>query len=535
MTDRNDAPKAVPERNRVRQDMTVAIPPPVSEETPRITPSTRPVALILEDVREPVGGRLEVEAKIASGGMGTIEVALDRALDRRVAVKTLHRHLRGDAAAVRMFLREARLTGLLDHPHVVPVYELGERPDGNLFFAMKLVEGRTLAAWIDSLPAGLLDTATLYMLLDVISKVCDALAFAHSRGVLHCDVKPANVMVGDFGQVYLMDWGIARLIANEAPSPSTDTSVIGTPCYMSPEQARGDRKRLDERSDVFLIGAMLYEVLTHRAPYVNGDRLETLALAAAGAFPSPRKLAGAAVPIELDRIVMRAMAKAPSDRYPSVSALKEDLVRFMRGGAEFPRRQVAAGEVIVAEGDPGDAAYIVVDGACEVRKETPGGALPLQQLGPGDVFGEMAILTDGPRTASVVALAPTTLLVVTGQVLEQEMAALKPWMATLLKSLAVRFRDVDMQQRATFANAPSPARIANQILMQLTTWGDHDEHGGASAPWSTVAEAVEAQLGAPPVSIFGAISRFGLVLDLDADRLHIPSLADLREQLRSLL
>jgi eukaryotic-like serine/threonine-protein kinase len=342
-----------------RQDMTVAIACPPSDESPRITPSTRPVAAVLDDVREPIGGRLEIQAKIASGGMGTIEVALDRALDRRVALKTLHRHLRGDDAAVRMFLREARLTGLLDHPHVVPVYELGEREGGNLFFAMKLVEGRTLAAWIDSLPAGLLDTATLYMLLDVIAKVCDALAFAHSRGVLHCDVKPANVMVGDFGQVYLMDWGIARLLAGEPHG--TETSVIGTPCYMSPEQARGDRKRLDERSDVFLIGATLYEVLTHRAPYVNGDRLETLALAAAGAFPSPRKLAGPAVPAELDRIVMRAMAKTPSERYPSVAALKEDLVRFMRGGAEFPRRIVAAGEIIVTEGDPGEAAYIIVD------------------------------------------------------------------------------------------------------------------------------------------------------------------------------
>jgi len=570
MNDRKDGPPTVPERGRAPRDATVAIPAPFSEPRPpsppidsyqpsplvtnaddaeRISPSSRSVDSILDHLREPAIERLAVEGKIAAGGMGTIEAAVDRALDRRVALKTLHNHLRGDASAVRMFLREARLTGLLDHPHIVPVYELGERRDGSLFFAMKLVEGRTLAQCIHALPRGLLDTATLYTLLDVVAKVCDALAFAHSRGVLHCDVKPANVMVGDFGQVYLMDWGIARLLASEAQPGSvrqdedalprrypshgrTDNSIIGTPCYMSPEQARGDRRKLDERSDVFLIGAVLYELLTHRPPYVNGDRLETLALATAGTFPSPRKVAGAAVPVELDRIVMRAMAKAPADRYPSIAALKEDLVRFMRGGAEFPRRQVAAGEVVVREGEPGDAAYIVVDGACEVRKETPNGTAALQKLGPGDVFGEMAILTDGPRTATVVALAPTTLLVVTAQVLEQEITALKPWMATLLKSLAVRFRDIDMQQRATFATSPSPVRIANQILMHLTTWGEPDGGGGAFARWSSVATAVEAQLGVTPVSIFGAVARFGLVLDLEADRLGAPSLAALRETLR---
>lgn len=557
---------AVPERARTRADATVAIPLPVgvpptapayldsyqppphsTDASELIVPSTSTVASILEHARRPPAARLEIEARVASGGMGAIDVAVDRALDRRIAIKTLHAHLSHDEAAVRMFLREARLTGLLDHPHIVPVYDLGEREDGRLFFAMKLVEGRTLADALHALPRGVLDTATLYMLLDVMVKVCDALAFAHSRGVLHCDVKPANVMVGEFGQVFLMDWGIARLVATEAAPDSdraedavrapkhgkTDHSIIGTPCYMSPEQARGDRRLLDPRSDVFLAGATLYELLTRRPPYANHDRTETLSLAAAGAFPAPRRVAGLSVPPELDRIVMRAMAKRPEDRYPSVAALRDDLVRFMRGGAEFPRRQFAAGDVIVREGEPGAAAYILVEGACEIRRDAGGHEETVQRIGPGHVFGEMAILTQGPRTATVVATEPTTVLVVTAQELEQELAALKPWMATLLKSLAGRFRAADTQQRNTVTSTPSLARIANQVLMHLVTWGEPDGAGGASMPWRQLARDLEAQLASPPLSLFSAITRFGFELDVEGDRLRVTSVEDLRTRLRA--
>lgn len=529
-----------------------------------IVPSSATVGAVLEHVRRRPADRLEVESRVAAGGMGFIDVAVDRALDRRIAVKTLHPHLRSHDSTVKMFLREARLTGLLDHPHIVPVYDLGERDNGQLFFAMKLVEGQTLAALVRALPRGILDTATLYMLLDVVAKVCDALAFAHSRGVLHCDVKPANVMVGEFGQVFLMDWGIARLFANgaatapnvedpavalppcstEPPAPHaprsrtriepTDNSVIGTPCYMSPEQARGDRRQLDARSDVFLLGAMLYELLTHRPPYVSKDRHETLALAAAGTFPSPRRVAGyTAVPLELERIVLRAMAKRREDRYPTIAALKEDLVRFMRGGAEFPRSHFQPGDVIVREGEAGTAAYILVEGRCEIRKDTPSGSQTLQIIEPGTVFGEMAILTQGPRTATVVAVEPTTVLVVTSQVLEQEMAALKPWMATLLKSLATRFRDADTQARSTYVANPTPARLANQILMTVTTWGEDDESGGRSLAWSTLRPDLEAQLGSAQVTLLDVVARYGLVVDMAADRLTVPNLDALRAQVRA--
>ncbi|MBX3201073.1 MAG: cyclic nucleotide-binding domain-containing protein [Labilithrix sp.] len=579
-----DLPATVPERARMPRDATIALPAPVfgpsssstsldsvaplpldsyqpphtgtaALSTPpsqreQIVPSAATVGSVLEHIRKPTVERLEVEARLASGGMGSIDVVIDHALDRRIAIKTLHPHLRSDDQTVRMFLREARLTGLLDHPHIVPVYDLGERESGELYFAMKLVEGQTLAALIRGLPRGVLDTATLYTLLDVFAKVCDALAFAHSRGVLHCDVKPANVMVGEFGQVFLMDWGIARLVVAEGAPTSltraggaapprgartaqtTDNSIIGTPGYMSPEQARGDRKKLDVRSDVFLLGALLYEILTHRPPYLSSDKSETLALAAAGTFPNPRKVAGeVAVPLELERIVLRAMARTPEERYPSVAALREDVVRFMRGGAEFPRRTFQAGAAIVREGEPGDAAYIIVEGRCDIRKETPSGTQTLHTIEPGAVFGEMAILTQGPRTATVVAVEPTTVLVVTSHDLEHEMATLKPWMATLLKSLASRFRDADTHSRATHPATLSPARVANQVLMNLETWGERDGRGGRWMKWTELAAELEAQLGLPPVALFGAIARYGLALDVEGDRLTIADPAALRARL----
>lgn len=541
MKKEDELPATVPQRRRetIPDTPTIIQAPPSTDREP-IVASELPPSSILDWVRRSTVDRLQVEGRVAAGGMGAIDVAIDKALDRRVAMKSLHRELRGDEQTVRMFLREARLTGLLDHPHIVPVYDIAEARDGQLFFTMKLVEGRTLADLSATLPRGVGDTATLYLLLDVVARVCDALAFAHSKGVLHCDIKPANVMVGEFGQVFLMDWGIAKIIATEEPitpsrrprpgSPSmTDDTIIGTAAYMSPEQARGNRQLLDARSDVFLIGALLYEILTQRPPYLSRDRVETILLAQAGIVKSPRQIAGdLAVPQELDRIVMRAMAKAPADRYPSVQALKDDLTRFMRGGAEFPRRTFLAGETIVREGDTGDAAYIVVEGRCDVSKTMGGVVKTLHSIEVGGVFGEMAILTKSRRAATVVAAEPTTVLVVTQQVLEQELAALKPWMATLLKSLAVRFRDIDTQHRATFAQAPSAPRIANQVLMHVTTWG---VDGVVS--WTELLKELEAQLGTQPLALFAAIARYGFELDIANDRLRIPDLAAVKERLRA--
>jgi serine/threonine-protein kinase len=283
-------------------------------------------------------------------------------------------------------------------------------------------------------------------MLDVVVKVCDALALAHSRGVFHCDVKPDNVMVGDFGEVYLMDWGIARLASEDAEHSASSGprqgTHVGTPAYMSPEHARGRLEDLDARSDVFGVGTMLYEIIARRAPFTRASALQAITAATECAIPPlVSEDARPPAPRGLLRIVERAMAMEKQDRYQDARELRRALVDFMRGGAQFPATAVEANEHIVRQGDAGDAAYIIVSGRCEVYKTVDGERVVLRTMGPGEVFGETAILSPGPRTASVIALEPTTLRKITREVFEAEVDSMKPWMGSFVRTLAARFRE----------------------------------------------------------------------------------------------
>ncbi len=497
------------------------------------------VESVLKEIRTRPEARLVTEKNIAAGGMGTIHLATDRALVRHVAKKVLHSHLASNRNVVRMFLREARVNGVLDHPNIVPVYDIGEDPGGQLYFTMKMVEGLSLRDVIRSLPEGPLETSALWNLLDVAIKVMDALSFAHSRGVLHCDVKPANVMVGDFGEVYLMDWGIARLVSNTAgtiPPPSlhgtppasgqapieTNDAVIGTASYMSPEQASGNRSSLDARSDVFLVGAVLYEIIARRPPFLSTSFDETLKCALE-CKPEPLSQVAKDVPPELERIIERAMQKAPVDRYASMRELKDDVVRFMRGGAEFPKTTFPKGAYVMREGERGDSAYIIVSGKCDVLKIIDGQVSVMQRLGPGDVFGETAILTEGARTATILCVEDTTVLVVTRKVFEAELAQVKPWLRSVTTLLAQRFRDLYTQKRVTHMGTVNPARVAKQIYMHLTAFGDPRAEGGFTTRWTRACGEIEGQLGLSiAMSIMSVIARYPMIqVDFATDSLIV--------------
>jgi len=336
----------------------------------------------------------------------------------------------------------------------VPIHGLGTTADGRVAITMKVVQGQTFHALIRALPEGSLERGTLLDLIDVVLKVCDALAFAHSKGVLHCDAKPANIMVGDFGQVYLMDWGIARLAPEAATSGdrrvtcTVDSArhdfVGGTPPWMSPEQAMNTA--VDVRTDVFAVGTLLYAMLCRRPPFLARNADTSMRLAALCEFPRPREL-DADVPPGLEQIALKAMAADPAHRYQTVQELKTDLVGFVRGGGDFPSVEVAAGTVVIREGEPGDAAYIIEQGRCEVVKEVDGQPTRLREMGPGEVFGETAILASSPRTATVVALEDTVLRRVTARILEAEVGTLKPWMAAFIRTLARRFQERESSAR----------------------------------------------------------------------------------------
>ncbi|MGH7168901.1 MAG: tetratricopeptide repeat protein [Gemmataceae bacterium] len=264
------------------------------EQTVDPTPSANAAAPLTLDA----AGHALFE-QLGVGGMGEVHRFGDDALQRDLAIKILKAELRGDTSAEQRFLREARLTGSLQHPGIVPVHHLGQLADGRPCYTMKLVRGRTLADLLRHEADG---PERLPRLLSVIEKVCQAVAFAHSKGVIHRDLKPSNIMVGEFGEVQVMDWGLAKElsrgepVATEAAQEDVETAAwtqageglsraglaLGTPAYMPPEQAAGDWDIVDERADVFALGAILCQILTGLPPYHGANRDDLLRRARRG-------------------------------------------------------------------------------------------------------------------------------------------------------------------------------------------------------------------------------------------------------------
>ncbi len=315
--------------------------------------------------RKESGARYENRGEIARGGMGAILEVLDTELRRRLAMKVAIGTDGEDSARTEAlldrFLEEAQITAQLDHPGVVPVHELGLDEEGKAFFTMKLVKGRNLEA-IFELVHEAKEGWTLTRALGVLLRVCEAMAFAHDKRVIHRDLKPANVMVGRYGEVYVMDWGLARVEGkedrrdlrvvsaavslletdradareseNDSPLMTMDGAVVGTPFYMPPEQARGDHEALGPRSDVYAVGAMLYHLLTGRMPYLEeGGTPSPHAVLAQVLQGPPRPLAELApdAPAELVAVCDKAMARDPGLRYADMGVLADDLRAYLEG------------------------------------------------------------------------------------------------------------------------------------------------------------------------------------------------------------
>jgi serine/threonine-protein kinase len=396
--------------------------------------------------------RYQLLGEIGRGGMGTVYSVRDLSLLRISAMKVITPRLLGRPSEVERFVREARITAQLDHPNIVPVHEIGTDAHGNLFLMMKRVEGKSLKEWIAELETPAQHREEFLRMLGAYLKVCDAVAFAHSRGVIHCDLKPSNIMVGSFGQVYLMDWGLAQVLPEKAPggaveaeSDSTGTvkrsgRPAGTPSFMSPEQAFGEP--LDEKTDVFGLGALLYAILTGSPPFSGEDSEVALSKARASAVAFPAK-AASLVPDGLWRAGLRAMARDKNQRHAGVVELKRDVEEAMQA-LPFLRTQICPpGSRVVVEGEPGDCAYVIVSGTCVAYKTKEDGARTiLRRLEAGSVFGETAVLSGGVRTATVEAEDEVVVSVVSRQVLEQNLGLGTPFGA-FVRALADRFRELD--------------------------------------------------------------------------------------------
>jgi eukaryotic-like serine/threonine-protein kinase len=279
------------------------------------------------------GTRYSLLERVARGGMGVVYAARDEKLGRRVALKVLDAADQKSELAQRL-IREAQVLAQLEHPGIVPVHDVGTLEDGRVFYTMKFVEGQRLDKHIEAVES-VPDRLRLFL------RICDAVAFAHVRGVLHRDLKPANIMAGPFGEILVLDWGLAKIlrapsndqrvdhdleatqleapIAGEAGHDTTQVSsatghgtVMGTPGYMSPEQARGDVEHLDERGDIFSLGALLQFLLVEHSPGVAPQRVQQ-------------------ADKSLDAVCSKAMAASPENRYASVTALAADVSRYLNG------------------------------------------------------------------------------------------------------------------------------------------------------------------------------------------------------------
>lgn len=267
-------------------------------------------------------GEYERVAPAGRGGMGVVYRGWQKRLGRWEAVKTLHPHFRQDARQLARFKFEAEAAATLDHPNIVPVYGVGE-VDGVAYIAMKWVDGEPLA---DHLPRLSADPKAAARLL---AKVARAVHHAHLRGLLHRDLKPANVLVDKKGRPHVTDFGLAKPIADPTDGLTATGVMIGTPHYMAPEQARGDR-RPTTAADVYSLGVILYETLTGRPPFHSATLYDLLRRLTADAVPAPRDLAPS-VPRDLEAICLKCLEKDPAHRYPSADALADDLEAFARG------------------------------------------------------------------------------------------------------------------------------------------------------------------------------------------------------------
>jgi len=315
-------------------------------------------------------GRYELLGEIGRGGMGTILKGRDIDLGRDIAVKLILQSHGDRPEVLQRFVEEARIAGQLQHPGIVPVYELGQFPDQRLYFTMKLIRGETLAKLLAERASPAQDRPRF---LKIFEQICQTIGYAHSRGVIHRDLKPANVMVGAFGEVQVMDWGLAKVLHEQGGAPDEPKSedriqvaarmeqtgnatqagsVLGTPAYMAPEQARGEVVDLDERCDVFGLGAILCEILTGRPAFSGADGANAFQRAVRGDLTDAfARLEGCGADSELIRLTKRSLAPERANRPRDAAVLAAELTAYLNSVEQRLRHAELAGVEAKARAD----------------------------------------------------------------------------------------------------------------------------------------------------------------------------------------
>ncbi len=295
--------------------------------------------------------RYRIEGELGAGGSGRVVKAFDRLLNRRVALKLLKAGTGADPATERRFEREAHAAALLEHPNIVPTYDAGRLPSGEAFFSMRQVRGRSLKDVFNALATGdeaLAERFGFVRLLTIFQQICLAVEYAHGFGILHRDLKPDNIMIGEYGETLVTDWGLAHRFDEEHPERRLATSLMevsGTPAYMAPEQAEGRTEDWDARTDIYGLGAILYEILTLSPPQSGRTPEEILEHVKNDPVVAPSlRVSGRKVPEEIERVCLKALAKSPGQRQTTARQVFEEVEAYLEGTRErrMLRRKAAA-------------------------------------------------------------------------------------------------------------------------------------------------------------------------------------------------
>ena len=274
----------------------------------------------------------ELLEEVGRGGMGVVYRARQKSLERIVALKMLHGEYFEDSAARARFLAEARAIASLGHPNIVNVFQVGQCDTG-YFFAMEFINGHSLATLLEQGPMPIQRTVALLI------HVADAVDYAHTKGVIHRDLKPANIMIDEFGRPIVMDFGIAKV--DQTTDLTKEGDLMGTPSFMSPEQADRGWGQVGPPSDVYSLGAILFTALTGQGPFDTGSVLSTIVKVVSPDPPQPLRVLRPEVPRELERVCMKCLKKRPADRYATARALGQDLRRFRASFSETPPKRPA--------------------------------------------------------------------------------------------------------------------------------------------------------------------------------------------------